>query len=577
MTHQSKMRLALIAMPWPLFNRPSIQLGSLKAYLQCEWLTVQTFHPYLAAAKAIHPEKYLSISRHMWLSEALYAPLAFPEQQHEARKLAKKISPKATIPSSELPDIEKALTDQLVDFIEETDWQAYDLVGFSVCFNQFFSSLAAARLLKEKHPHLPLVFGGSAILEEMESFLRETVNIDYLICGEGEEKLLALCNRLAGHAETGDNNTQLSSLASLPCPDYDDYFSHLKKTFGFFLPTVPVELSRGCWWRKCTFCNLNKQWKGYRVKNVSKVHQEIITLSHRHQILDFAFTDNALPIKESKKLFTKLQKSPYRFFGEIRANQATDFSLYKKGGLSRVQVGIEALSNSLLKKMNKGSTVMENIYAIKMALANGILLEGNLITEFPGSTEEEVQETLDVLDFLSPFPPLDKAGFFLGNGSPVALAPKQYAITSIFPHRFLKKILPPSKQQIPFLVLDYRGDRSYQQRIWRTVNKKIGDWKTLHRGKNVLTNPMLSMRDGGSFLLIRQERPNGQINHHRLQGNSRKIFLALERPLSFSEISDRFPVFKTQVLLHFLNDLTKKRLVYSDQSGYLALAIAEKN
>ncbi len=29
-------RLALIAMPWSIFNRPSIQLGALKSYLEQE-------------------------------------------------------------------------------------------------------------------------------------------------------------------------------------------------------------------------------------------------------------------------------------------------------------------------------------------------------------------------------------------------------------------------------------------------------------------------------------------------------------------------------------------------------------
>ncbi len=45
-------RLALVSTPWPLYNRPSIQIGALKAYLTERFpdLAVQTYHLYLGIA-----------------------------------------------------------------------------------------------------------------------------------------------------------------------------------------------------------------------------------------------------------------------------------------------------------------------------------------------------------------------------------------------------------------------------------------------------------------------------------------------------------------------------------------------
>ena len=72
------------------------------------------------------------------------------------------------------------------------------------------------------------------------------------------------------------------------------------------------------------------------------------------------------------------------FFAEIRGiTELKRLQLYSQAGLKTVQVGIEALSTSLLAKMAKGTTTMDNIAVMKMCSASAIRMEGNLITEFP--------------------------------------------------------------------------------------------------------------------------------------------------------------------------------------------------
>ena len=68
------MKLALISMPWAIFNRPSIQLGTLKGYLrqQLEHVEVECCHPYLDTAAAIGLDNYRIISESPWAAEALY-------------------------------------------------------------------------------------------------------------------------------------------------------------------------------------------------------------------------------------------------------------------------------------------------------------------------------------------------------------------------------------------------------------------------------------------------------------------------------------------------------------------------
>ena len=84
----SSFRLGLVSMPWSIFNRPSIQLAALKAYLdQNSPYTTDLFHPYLAVAASIGGSHYHYLAQRSWAGESLYAPLLFPEQRDAAEKL----------------------------------------------------------------------------------------------------------------------------------------------------------------------------------------------------------------------------------------------------------------------------------------------------------------------------------------------------------------------------------------------------------------------------------------------------------------------------------------------------------
>lgn len=63
-TCKSNFKLALISPPWPLFDRPSIQLGALKSYLESRLpcLSVATHHAYLAIANALGYDIYRHIT-----------------------------------------------------------------------------------------------------------------------------------------------------------------------------------------------------------------------------------------------------------------------------------------------------------------------------------------------------------------------------------------------------------------------------------------------------------------------------------------------------------------------------------
>ncbi|MEW6520955.1 MAG: RiPP maturation radical SAM C-methyltransferase [Thermodesulfobacteriota bacterium] len=596
MTSAHPFRLALVSMPWAIFNRPSVQLGALKSYIEAHSeVKVRTLHPYLGVARLLGRDLYHFISANIWICEALYSAILFPELRADARRVAEEEAGRAENGVAFDFDATCAqLERHLADWVAAGDWQHYDLAGFSVCFNQLLATLAAVSVLKKAHPRLPVVLGGSSCPADFGPALFAHFPVDFLISGEGEEALLNLCAFLAGRSATlADNISSAAApgragtscggrqleVAGLPCPDYDDYFREMQSQFGGepFIPVIPVEFSRGCWWRRCTFCNLNLQWRGYRHKPAEKMAAEVLALAGRHKALDFVFTDNALPPRDALAFFATMADTgmDFRFFAEVRADQrGRAMEISRRGGLTSVQVGIEALSNSLLAKMVKGVTVLDNLAIMKDALANGVVLDGNLIVEFPGSTDEEVRETLANLDFAFPFHPLTTAAFFLGHGSPVDEEPKKYGIRARTMHHHAARLFPGEiGAKLVLLIKDFRGDRAGQRQRWAPVVSKVKKWRQYHRQRNNPARLLLCYRDGGDFLIIRQELPDGRVLHHRLRGISRQIYLACEAINDLPALAGMFPAFTSRQIENFLADLAAKRLVFREQDRFLALAV----
>ena len=406
-SRQFKGRIALISPPWPIFSRPSIQLGSLKAYLQAHHpgLAISCHHVYLQMAAAVGYPVYRQLAKEAWLAESIYAALLYPEQQRPARQLFYR-------QARPYPDLRRLVFEDLVscvrktteEFIDLTDWRALDLAGLSVCLCQLTASLYFIKKIRQKAPELPIILGGSQVGgQTAEDLLKTFAEIDLIVAGEGELPL----SRLISHLQTGGgwndlpdfpgrvrrganasaafSFSQLPDLGPLPAPDYSDYFTMLA-TFSpdkKFFPTLPVEMSRGCWWRSgtadrpggCAFCNLNVQWHGYRSKEPAQVTEEIERLTGKHRVLSTAFMDNALPPKKSRELFQMLAESgqDVQCFSELRATtERRTLEDYRKGGMTEVQIGIEALSDGLLKKLNKGTTVMDNLAVMKNCEALGL-------------------------------------------------------------------------------------------------------------------------------------------------------------------------------------------------------------
>jgi len=602
----------LVSMPWSLFSRPSIQIGTLKAYLKLQfpYLNIAAHHFYLKVAETIGYKLYHSISESTWLAETIYAAMLSPEQLKTIEKIFyREVGVKPLFRKLSFKELVSKVRKVTDSFIESINWNEFCLAGFSVCQCQLTSSLYIIKQIKIKYPDLKIVLGGSTFAGASKELFKFIPEIDFVVKGEGELPLSQLVHHLSisnktdkispikgvisKESITDDNPNifyQMETLDSLPMPDYDDYFDLLqtfdsKKTF---FPTILCEISRGCWWRckqkskkikGCAFCNLNLQWNGYRSKVYSKVVPEVDKLTSKYKALSVAFTDNALPVKESKKIFTQLKKlnKDFRFFSEIRATTTLDdLKIMRDAGMIEVQIGIESLSTRLLKKLNKGTTAIHNLEIMKNCEHLGIVNNSNLILQFPGSDMDDVEETLQNLEFAAPFRPLRQVNFWLGLESPVWQNPQQFGIKALYNHHRYADLLPQNiSSSMLFLIQAYRGNLGYQKKLWKPVKQRIKAWKmeyeSLHN--NSFFEPILSFLDGRDFLIIMQKQFNNRILTHRLKGKSREIYLFCQYHQSIKKILEHFPELSDDKIISFLRIMVNKKLMFEENKNYLSLAV----
>lgn len=587
--------LALISTPWPIFNRPSIQLGTLKAYMKKHLprISVDSLHIYLRIASGLGYPLYHKISQRTRLSEPLYAALLYPEKVEKIERGWK--GKNMNLPDPDGPGFREllgeieALSTQIIDSV---NWTAYGLIGFSICLGQLTSALYFIRCIKKASPSSKIVIGGSMCAGGMgKSLIENFKEIDYVVCGEGERPLLELVKSLdqweEGHPPCQVRSSQVTALDELPLPDYDDFFHELSclGTDKHFIPKIPVEISRGCWYSSgvsggCSFCNLNIQWEGYRRKSNERVVKEIELLSEKYETLSISFVDNLLPASGLESLFGSIRslRKDFDMFCEVRAH--TPLHVLKamaEAGMQEIQAGVESLSSSLLKKLNKGTRAIDNIEIMKNCEAMDTPhLAANLILCFPSSDEADVSETMKNLDFVWPLRPLKGIDFWLGYGSPVWRMPGKFGIKKIGNHRFYKNLFPEETLSgLKLMMQGYQGKVRYQQKLWRPVRERINQWEefyqNLHRSPR--DGPILSYRDSGHFMVIHQRLSSGENLSHRLRGTSREIYLFCESKKSMNQLLAAFSRYKESEMESFLCLMVEKRLMFRDGDFFLSLAV----
>ena len=282
-----------------------------------------------------------------------------------------------------------------------------EILGFSVYGGTLPASLYAAALARQWAPDLEILVGGGVFAEQlapgsgnMNRFLEETRHlIDHVFIGEGE---LLLEKYLNGELDPGqrvyaiaDIGNDTLDLASSVLPDFSDLeLSHY--------PALSSYSSRSCPFR-CSFCSETVQWGKFRKKDVSRVVDELRRLYRLHGRQLFLMGDSLMNHIVSPLAQALLESDVAMYWdGYLRispeAAMRENTFLWRKGGFYRARLGIESGSQRLLDAMGKKITLQQIKDAVSALAESGIKTTTMWIIGYPGETEEDFQQTLDLLE-----------------------------------------------------------------------------------------------------------------------------------------------------------------------------------
>jgi len=447
-------KIALVNMPFANPKIPSIQCGLLKAVLAEAGHVADVYYFNLELAAEIGPEKYHAISDGRYeslLGEWLFSSAAFGHCENETEYFQK--FPRRDISGNEfevqwLCNLRKNVCPSLVQrWAEQVDWGSYHAVGFSSVHVQNNACFALAQSIKARFPHVATIFGGANFDGVMgKEFLRKLSFIDYVVDGEGERALVELANRLGQGAPgtgiqgvsartgngifDGGRAGKTHDLDHQPIPDYQEYFQTLwrlgkQRVLGKENPTLVMETARGCWWGEkhhCTFCGLNASDMAFRSKSPERVLQEIEDLANRYHTMNVFVVDNIMNMKYVEKVCRPLIQSrfDYRLFWEVKANLSPQqLKTMADAGITEVQPGIESLSTHVLGLMRKGITMLKNVRFLKWAGYFDISAIWNLLTGFPGETDDDYHRQRKLIPLLKHLqPPVNGLQIWLERYSP---------------------------------------------------------------------------------------------------------------------------------------------------------------
>ncbi len=297
------------------------------------------------------------------------------------------------------------------------------IVGFSFMTTMLPDILSFLRnILKFRKENIVFIAGGSHASGDPVGTL--DLGFDYVFVGEAEKSLVNFINALReGRDLCGvkgivyrDENDEYVFTGRPKPANLDDYpaFPYWRGMFN------PIEISRGCSFR-CAYCQvpfLHGLYMRHRsIDNVLKYAE--IFWSRGLRDLRF-ISPNSLaygspygnkPSPETiEELLSKLKAKANNYGGrvfygtfpsEVRPDFVSDETakiLRKYVSNKRIIIGAQSGSDRILKTLNRGHSVENVINAVETLTKYGFVVDVDFIFGLPGETDEDVVETIKVME-----------------------------------------------------------------------------------------------------------------------------------------------------------------------------------
>lgn len=346
------------------------------------------------------------------------------------------------------------------------------IIGISTPFpGNVFSAFRAAQFIKQKYPEIKITWGGGFPNTELRSISETRVfdYFDFITLDDGEAPLEQLVRYIDGsipeamlkrtfirknNVVTYINNSSCRDYkqTEVGTPDYSDL--HLDKYISAIEVANPMHklwsdgrwnkltMAHGCYWGKCTFCDISLDYiKIYEPLTAKVLCDRIETMIEQTGETGFHFVDEAAPPSLMRELALEIIRRGLNISWWTNVRFEKSFNrdlciLLKASGCIAVSGGLEVASDRLLKLINKGITVEQVARVNKNFTDAGIMVHAYLMYGFPTQTAQETIDSLEMVRQMFKLNILQSAfwhQFAMTAHSPVGLNPEAFGVKSIIP------------------------------------------------------------------------------------------------------------------------------------------------
>lgn len=359
--------------------------------------------------------------------------------------------------------IDKIIEEETLKIIEKLK---PEVVGYTIPFpGNLLGALISARTIKNKFPEIKIVFGGGYINTELRKLSDPGIfkYTDFITFDDGEIPLKMIISFLSGiigkeklvrtavcdssvkfiNPDSAENITfnemPAPSLKGINPGEYISMTEILNPmlklwTHGFM---NKLTAAHGCYWKRCTFCDVTLDYIGrYSPARAKIIVNWMESLMRESGNSMFHFTDEAAPPALLKEVAIEILRRNLvvSWWGNIRFENSFSSGLCKllaESGCIAVSGGLEIADDRLLKLIDKGLTISQVARVCKNFQEAGIMVHSYLMYGFPGQTEQETVNSLEIVRQFFEAGLIDSGfwhRFALTVHSPVAKNPEKFGI-----------------------------------------------------------------------------------------------------------------------------------------------------
>jgi anaerobic magnesium-protoporphyrin IX monomethyl ester cyclase len=186
-------------------------------------------------------------------------------------------------PEFDVKLVEYTIKDPVINIVSDLIQKQPDVIGFSCYIWNIEETIKVIKMIKKINPEIKIIAGGPEVTYDVQEWMQEVLEFDFIVIGEGEQTFRQLLSALASGADISevpgiayrkDESIRMNpqrnklDLKELPSPyRFEEDLPHLSKRVTY------LETSRGCPF-SCQFC-LSSIEVGVRYFDREKIKEDI--------------------------------------------------------------------------------------------------------------------------------------------------------------------------------------------------------------------------------------------------------------------------------------------------------------